>query len=211
MLIRTVRGVMVALLLMMALAGGAGAGALEDGMAAYLRGDHATAHRLLRPLADQGDANAQILLGRMYSQGQGVTQDYALAMQWFRKAADQGYGVAQSSLGLMYEEGRGVTQDYALAMQWFRKAADQGYANAQILLGVMYSQGQGMAQDNVRAHMWYNLAASRFSATENENRERVVAARAAVAKLMTPGQIAEAQRLAREWKPTPPARTPGAQ
>jgi hypothetical protein len=64
--------------------------------------------------------------------------------------------------------------------------ADQGYANAQYNLGVSYFHGQGVPQDYVREHMWFNLAASRYSATENEKREKVVAVHDTLAKLMTP-------------------------
>src|SRR5438874_281250 len=66
------------------------AGPLEDGLAAYRRDDFATAMRLLRPLADQGDAVAQARLGLLYQLGEGVPQDYAEAVKWYRLAADQG-------------------------------------------------------------------------------------------------------------------------
>jgi TPR repeat protein len=65
----------------------------------------------------------------------------------------------------------------------------------------MYDKGQGVPQDYVQAHMWYNLAASRFSASEAEGRNSAVEFRDLTAALMTPAQIAEAQKLAREWKP----------
>ena len=77
--------------------------------------------------AEQGDANAQGLLGIMYIQGQGVRQDYVQARQWFAKAAEQGNAEAQSLLGMMYEEGLGVRQDYAQAKEFFGKACDEGY------------------------------------------------------------------------------------
>ena len=128
-------------------------------------------------------------------------QDYATALRFWRPLADQGDATAQSNLGAMYELGRGVTQDYAEAVKWYRKAADQGLASAQYNLGVMYDNGQGVAQDFVQAHKWFNLAASRFPASEKEGRDRAVRNRDRVAAKMTPQQIAEAQRLAREWRP----------
>jgi len=100
----------------------------------------------------------------------------------------------------MYEDGRGMAQDYAQAVAWYRKAADQGAALAQFKLGLMYGQGQGVPQDYVRAHTWFNIAAAGES--DNETREEIVKARDAIAAKMTPAQIAEAQRMAREWKPT---------
>ena len=82
-------------------------------------------------------------------------------------------------------------------MKWSRLAADQGDARAQFNLGVRYYKGQGVPQDYVLAHKWINLAASRTG----EEREKRVKARDLVARRMTAAQIAEAQRLAREWKP----------
>ncbi len=72
-------------------------------------------------------------------------------------------------------------------------------AVAQYNLGFMYRKGQGVTQDYAQAHMWYNLAASRLP--PGENRDKAVKNRDDVAKRMTPAQIAEAQKLAREWKP----------
>ncbi len=171
----------------------------DEGVAAYKRGDYATALRELRPLAKHGVAEAQYNLGVMYSEGKGVPQDYAKALQWYRKAAEQGDAKAQYNLGLMYHAGQGVPQDYAQAVKSYRKAAEQGYAKAQNNLGVMYRIGQGVPQDYAQAHMWYNLAASRFP--PGENRDKAVKSRDIVAKRMTPAQISEAQKLAREWKP----------
>jgi TPR repeat protein len=137
----------------------------------------------------------------MYAKGRGVPQDYAEARKWWRKAAEQGEAQAQYSLGIMYNQGKGVPQDYVEAVKWYRKAAEQGLANAQYSLGVMYALGQGVPQDFVLAYMWLNLAASRLPVAEGEEREKAVKIRDLTASKMTPYQIAEAQRLAREWKP----------
>ena len=137
----------------------------------------------------------------MYRFGEGVPQDYAESMRWYRKAADQGHAPAQINLGNMYSLGQGVPRDDGEAVRWYRKAADQGHANALALLGVMYESGTGVPQDYVQAHKWYNLAAARFPASETKNRDLVFLKRDAVTAKMTPAQIAEAQRLAREWKP----------
>ncbi len=83
-------------------------------------------------------------------------------------------------------------------VKWFRKAAEQGYADAQSFLGIMYMDGRGVPQDDVRAHMWLNLAASKLS---GEDRDNVGEGRDILAKKMSREEIAEAQRLAREWKP----------
>ena len=87
------------------------------------------------------------------------------------------------------------TAAVAVALKWYRMAAEQGHAGAQNNLGVMYDKGEGVTQDYVQAHIWYNLAAAQGEETARENRDLI-------AKKMTPAQVAEAQRLAREWKPT---------
>jgi TPR repeat protein len=110
-------------------------------------------------------------------------------------AADQGTAIAQHNLGVKYSKGEGVPKDYAEAVRWYRKAADQGNAGAQHNLGLMYYNGQGVPQDYVRAHMWFNLAAAKDGDPKTAERRDLIA------QLMTGEQIAEAQRLAREWKP----------
>jgi TPR repeat protein len=87
--------------------------------------------RACRVGAEQGDANAQYELARLYYQGEGVPQNYAEAFDWYRKAADRGNAKAQYRVGFMYDWGKGVQQDYTQAVSWSHKAADQGYANAQ--------------------------------------------------------------------------------
>ena len=96
----------------------------------------------------------------------------------------------------MYFNGRGVPQDYSEAAALYRQAAEQGNSSAQFNLGLMYDQGRGVPQDNVEAHMWLNLAAAKST---SERREQAVAARDRVAAQMTPADMSEAQRRAREW------------
>lgn len=153
---------------------------------------YATALRLYRPLAEQGNARAQSDLGAMYGKGHGVPQDYTAAVSWYRKAAEQGDREAQHYLGIMYALGQGVPQDYVAAASWYQKAAHQGDPRAQNNLGTMYIEGKGVPQDYVLAHVWFNLAASAGNAMAINNRNNV-------AKKMTPAQIAAAQKLAREW------------
>jgi uncharacterized protein len=122
--------------------------------------------------------------------------DFATAMQLWRPLADHGVAEAQFGLGVLYAKGDGVPQDYAAAVGWYRKAADQGFTFAQFSLGFMYATGRGVPQDYVRAYMWTNLAAARgvSDAIESLN---------IIASKMSPAQIAEAQKLASEWKPKP--------
>jgi TPR repeat protein len=129
---------------------------IEDANAAYARGDYATALRLFRRLADQGNTSAQAHLADMYANGKGVSRDYTEAVNWLRKGAEQGVADAQSALGAMYDLGKGVSQDYAEAVKWYRKAAEQGDNFGQFSLGAMYEGGQGVPQDYV--HKWLILA-----------------------------------------------------
>ena len=149
--------------------------------------------RELKTLAEQDDAAAQLRVGLMYYNGQGVLQDYAEAMQWFRKSALQGNPFAQSNVAYMYEKGEGVPQDYVEAARWYRQAAEQGNAQAQFTLGYMYEKGLGMQQDEVRALMWFYLAAAQGDVKAKAARDRITV-------WMSPAQIIEAQRLAREFK-----------
>jgi len=113
-----------------------------------------------------------------------------------RVRAEAGDAEAQHNLGVRYANGQGVPQDDAEAARWYRLAADQGLALAQVNLGVRYENGRGVPQDYIEAHMWFNLAVAQSS---GEDRGRRVRNRDLVAAEMTAEQIAEAQRLAREW------------
>lgn len=176
-------------------------GRFDDGISAYERGDYATAFKLFQPLADQGNAKAQHNLGVMYDYGRGIPQDYIKALTWYRRAAEQGIPEAQHNLGLMYYNGQGIPQNYTEAAKWYRRAAEQGMADSQVNLGIMYYEGQGVSQNYVLAHMWLNLAASQYPASVRKTINDAVNYQAIVNSKMTPAQIAEAQRLAREWKP----------
>ena len=134
----------------------------------------------------------------MYANGQGVTQDDERALTWYQKAAEQGHTLSQVELGAANLSGRGVSRDYKAATYWYRQAADAGNLEAQFNLGIVYYGGLGVPQDYVEAHKWWNLAASDYQ--PGKERDLTASFRDDVAKRMTPDQIAEAQRLAREWK-----------
>ena len=193
------RHFLLAVLLVVAWATGAVAGPLEDANSAIQRGDFTLGMKLLRPLAEQGDAQAQSNLGGMYMAGQGVPQDEQAAVQWWRKAAAQGDAAAQYNLGVSYQDGRGVPQDSKEAVQWWRKAAAQGDGQAQVDLGVMYVKGQGVPQDVIRAFMWFSVAGTASSydvgRVAMNYRDRVVSK-------MTAAQIAKAQEMARRCQET---------
>jgi TPR repeat protein len=171
------------------------AGPLQDAQAAYDRGKYAVALDLWQPLAEQGDPDAQAGLGSLYLGGYGVPRDEAAAMAWFRKAAEQGHAGGQFSLGSLYY-GR---KEYGPATSWYRRSAEQGNALAQIRLARMYAEGPGLARDDVQAYRWFAVAAMRGA--DSYARTNAAQGRDATAPKMTPAQVAEAERLVREWKP----------
>ena len=149
----------------------------------------------LRRAAEEGDPEAQVQLGQAYRSGNGVAMDDDMATAWYLRAAEQGYADAQFHLGFAYSGGSGVPLDYNESHDWFERAAEQGHDAAQWMLGsLFYSFGRGdVARDDVKGAMWLYLAVS-----ENDGHDRtpldMLEAR------MTPAQIEEAQRLAREWR-----------
>ena len=110
------------------------------------------------PLAQQGDARAQFLLGSLYAQGHGVPQDYNAAAQWFRQAAEQGHVGAQFNLGVRYHEGRGVPRTRPRLRRGFARPR-RGFARAQYNLGVLYANGDGVPRDASQAAEWFRQAA----------------------------------------------------
>lgn len=144
----------------------------------------------VRKSAEQGDADAQLELGRCYENGKGVEQSFEEAVKWYRKAAEQGNMVAYAQLGQCYENGKGVEQSRteamrwyrkgvdqrekqmakdaeqlreAAAVKWFRKSAEQGNVVAQFKIGFCYETGRGVEQSWAEAVKWYRMAASRGS------------------------------------------------
>lgn len=131
----------------------------------YDRGDFAGALAEWKPLAEEGDADAQFLVGVMFDEGRGVTGDPLEAAKWYRRAAEQGLAPAQSNLGLLYYDGRGVEKSYAEAAAWFERAAEQGFARARTNRGVMYLFGQASPRDRAQA-----LALLRLAAEQGESK-----------------------------------------
>ena len=145
----------------------------------------------LRQAAEQGDAEAQFVLGSRYANGEGVLKDEAEAVRWYRLAAEQGHTVAQLALGLMYANGEGVLKDEAEAVRWYRLAAESGEAITQYVLGQMYVLEQGARKDFGLAHMWLNIASANGEEGAGELRDTFVEDN------MTRDEISRAIELAR--------------
>lgn len=156
--------------------------------------DESEAVKWYRRAADQGYANSQHSLGHFYLKGITLPKDEAEAVKWFRKAAEQGYADSQNSLGYIYEKGVGTTKDVAEAVKWYGKAAEQGKAEGMYNLGLIYSLGEGLPKDYVRAYKWLTICAS-------GGNPQAISLRGTFENSMSQEEIAEAQRLVREWNP----------
>lgn len=194
------------------------------------RGDYATALARIRPLAGQGDANAQSMLASMYFDGSGVPQDDREAAKWYRLAADQGDEAGQYFLGIMYGNGRGVPKNYVEAARWWQRAAEQGNVAAAKDLAFLYTKGLGVPIDAAAAAKWYRRAAYQddpdaqyqlglryiigsgvvkdyvaghmwLNLAGAKGKDEAQVLRDKIERLMTRAQVAEAQKFAREWKP----------
>jgi TPR repeat protein len=145
--------------------------------------------------AEAGDAESQVELGLRYDKGASVVRDQAEAAKWYRKAAEQNLAVAQNSLGFCYDKGEGVAEDRVEAVKWYRKAAEQNDAAAQYNLGMCYERAEAGTEDWAEVYKWLSLAARQG----HEGAKNYMTA--LESKLMTPEQIAQGQKRAREFKP----------
>lgn len=139
--------------------------------------------------AEAGDADSENRLGSCYETGAGVAVDQIEAMKWYRKAAEQGFAPAQANLGSYYFVGDVVARDLSEAVKWYRKAAEQNDATAQYQLGACYAMGWGVAKNYVEGYKWLLL-----SKRDDEGGKTLE-------NKMSREQIAEGQRLARNFKP----------
>lgn len=155
---------------------------LADGVVAYDHKDYSAALKLLQPLADHGNAEAQYRIGELYLHGWGVKNDYMEAMKWKRKAglnglratAQHGDAEAQANLAEVYDLGlrkkdgwgEDVQKDPVEALKWHKKSAEQGFGAWS--LGYMYDQGRGVKQDKVEAFKWLLKVADSGSGEEQQ-------------------------------------------
>lgn len=172
---------------------------LDEAFAAMQSEDYTAALRELKPLAEQGAAEAQFLLGNLYVDGFAVEEDLDKAFGLYRLAAEQGLSYAQLALGDAYFTGQGVEENDTEAMNWYERAARQGHPQAQFNLGSMYSVGSGRPRDFVQAYMWCSVSAT-FPPAGAERRE---AERRCdrILPQMSKQQIGEARALAQTFVP----------
>lgn len=154
---------------------------------------------LMEKSAEQGNAKAKVTLAKTYANDQGSHFNKQEALKWMLEAAEQGDPEAQLELALWHERAAWGFKDTIVPLdrnesfKWFLKAAEQGDWIAQKNLGTYFESGYGVPQNYVQAHKWYNIAQSHAASWG------AARLRDELEEKMTPEQIAEAQKLAREW------------
>ena len=162
----------------------------------------------LEKQSEQGNSFVQFLLAKQYLDGNTfyntksiIVQDYKKALNLFQKLAKQNNIEAQYTLGQMYYDGNGVTKDYIEAVKWWEISADKGESLSQDALAEAYYNGKGVEKNYILAYKWFNI----FKANNSESLNKTLNINGyleALEKQMTPEEIAEAQKLSREWKPS---------
>ncbi len=146
-----------------------------------------------QPVAEQGSAQDQYNLGLQYERA--LPRDHREAVRWYRMAAMQRHTGAFYKLCVLSDKGLGVPQDYQEAFRWCRLAGAHGHGAAMFLIASHYEKARGVPKDVIQAYQWYNLAAANGYEEGMKWRDRL-------ARDMTPTQVAQAQFLSRNWKPT---------
>lgn len=151
-----------------------------------------------RRAAEGGLAQAQYTLGMCYENGRGVDGDDVEAVRWFRQAAAQKFPDAEAELGQCHLDGVGATKDIVEGLMWLQRAAAHGSAIGESRLGTCYERGTGVPKDSVQAYKWFTLAA----AQDDELAPDLRVSLAKLESILTPEQVAEAQKLARDFQPS---------
>ena len=187
--------------------GAAFADAFDDAMSASKGRDFASLERILLPLAESGNLRAQMAIANLYVSTRVWPKQWREAAKWYRRAAEQGSPAAQAQLAGMYLRRQGVPFSPEEAARWYRRAANQGSSYySQYELSRMYADGWGVPRDYVAAYMWLSVAIDNGYHSGRGGRWRSSGGRGelgTLARYMTAAQVAEAKRLAAEWKPRP--------
>ncbi len=109
----------------------------------------------IKSSAEQGDSEAQFMLGVMYHNGEGVKQDFKESFKWFKKSALQNNKYAECNLGAMYALGQGVKIDATNAIKWLNKSGEDGYTPAYYNLGMIYKYGEIINQDGNKSIFYF--------------------------------------------------------
>lgn len=141
----------------------AAAETMEDAQGAIDTGRFAQAAEWLKPMANDGNANAQFRLGNLYYHGQGVPEDEVMAVFWWKKAAAHGHADAMFQLAGAYLFGahaaKFVSDPDREAAIWYFQAASAGHVEAQYHLGLLFLAGKGVIENRREAASWFRKAA----------------------------------------------------
>ena len=175
----------------------------EDGQEAYTKRDWFNAIRILRPLAEQGNDNALVILGNMYSDGSGVKQDQKVALDHYKRAAAKGNTTAMTSIATMYAQGIGVEKDFKKSYDLFVKAANLGNPAAQIMVASIYVKGHpdlpDLKADPMRSYAMFRVV-ERTAEKEQYKKVAEQFAKRLISELDTE-QVLQAEEIAKNWKP----------
>lgn len=120
-------------------------------------------------------------------------KNYIESFKYFAAVGKLGDPEGWLYIGHMYRFGRGVEADLEEAVRWYKQAANQGCVSAQLNLGVCYAEGVGVKPDYVQAYKWLALAKRQGNFKANQALKNLQVA-------MSPAQVAEGQRLTKEWQ-----------
>lgn len=137
---------------------------LNDGLIAYVTGNFAAAHGLLQPLAEQDVGLAQLFMGRMYTEGNGVSINCDRAVEYLKRAAEAGNADAAFDLALFAENGRCAPKNESEALVWYELAAKNGDARAPYVIGTIYLGQAEIAPDFKKASFWFHRGVNVFDA-----------------------------------------------
>jgi len=137
--------------------------------------DLAEAGRWFRKAAEAGNSTGMVLLGDMYSAGEGLPRNYTEAARWFQQAAEAGDRNGMENLAHMYYNGHGVPKDASRAVTWYSKASSAGNANATYRLATLYENGLGVEKNRGQAIALYRTAAARGSEDARKRLEKISA------------------------------------
>ncbi|HTR40197.1 MAG TPA: tetratricopeptide repeat protein [Pseudomonadales bacterium] len=162
--------------------------------------DYEEATKWYQLAADGGDAIAQNNLGSFYQYGLGNPTNYSKAVTLYQQSAAQGFPLAQSNLGYMYDFGLGVSTDQVAAVTWYRRAAEKNYSGGMYNLGMCYAQGNGVDRDLPQSYKWLSAAGVIAQIEQNGSVEQRVSIELdALKPQMTANQIADGEKLFKEW------------
>ena len=171
---------------------------LAEGRVAYNSENWIVALAELRPLAEEGNDEALVLLGNMYNDGKGVEQNHKIAFEHYKQALPSGNSNAMLAIATMYAQGLGVDKDFPTAFEWFEKSATAGNPAAQFMMGSFYLKDQAeisdFKADLVKSYGWFRIAARQTELPDVAKAGKELARRLTVQ--MSPQQILDGEAIA---------------